>query len=529
MLRQSLLALCVLITAQQAVAAEAGKIIFVAGKASLDERPATLSAPVQEGELLSTGPDGYLYIKTIDDGLFILRPSTKARITAYHVDRDNPANTRIKLELISGVARSQSGQAVKLARQNFRFNTPVAAIGVRGTDFAVSADHDTTRVTVLSGGITISGFAGACRPEGSGPCEGAASRDLSSAQRGLLLQIQRGQSAAQLLPATTLAPDVVSPPRIDEPGGKPAVGGGGGGGGTALNAVDPSLDTKKNTIVQNQVSLLQASLNQDAIKGNNPPPSTPSTPADPLPPVVVTPPVTVPEQPVVVTPPVVTPPEVTPPVVTPPVVTPPVVVPPVVETPPVVTPPVVEVPPVKPVDPVVVVPANPSKIIWGRWLPLLDKPAVVDMVAESGRSEMITQKSEFALFRSKGDPYVTPERGTVSFAMQQSEAYIYNDSPFIKTVAAQVQNGALKFDFDKKSFATSFDLVSAGETFKLQSQGQVGPDGRFYGENQFSRPTNVNVDGVLSSENGGSAAYLFQGRLDSKRSTAGAIYWGAGK
>ena len=154
---------------------------------------------MQEGELLTTGADGFIYVKTVDNGLFILRPNTKARIAAYHVDAKNPANTRIKLELLSGVARSQSGDAVKLARQNFRFNTPVAAIGVRGTDFTVFTDQDTSRVAVISGGIVVSGFAGACRPEGSGPCEGMASRELSASQRGQLLQVQRGQGAPQLM------------------------------------------------------------------------------------------------------------------------------------------------------------------------------------------------------------------------------------------------------------------------------------------------------------------------------------------
>jgi hypothetical protein len=135
--------------AQFAHAAEAGKIIFVAGAAQSDGRPATQGAPVEEGQMLTTGVDGYIYVKTADNGLFILRPQTKARIVTYHIDQQNPANTRVKFELISGTARSRSGDAVKQARQNFRFNTPVAAIGVRGTDFTVVTDDDTSRVSVF--------------------------------------------------------------------------------------------------------------------------------------------------------------------------------------------------------------------------------------------------------------------------------------------------------------------------------------------------------------------------------------------
>src|SRR5471030_1465304 len=244
MLRQ-LIFITALFAAWQAQAADAGKIIFVAGAAKVAGQDAALGAAVQEGQLLHTGADGYVYIQTIDNGLFILRPNTEARIASYHVDTANPANTRIKLELLSGVARSQSGQAVKLARQNFRFNTPVSAIGVRGTDFTVFTDSDTSRVAVLSGAVTVSGFEGACRPEGSGPCEGGSGHELSAAQRGLLLQIRRGQSVPQLLQGSALSPDVQAPPRPDEPGRN--------GGGTALNSSDPNLDAKKNSNFQSQV------------------------------------------------------------------------------------------------------------------------------------------------------------------------------------------------------------------------------------------------------------------------------------
>src|SRR5213076_2375334 len=151
MLRQFVVIVSLAAAAQLASAAEAGKVIYVAGKADIADKAAAVGAPVQEGDMLTTGADGYVYVKTVDNGLFILRPNTRARITSYHVDAQDPANTRIKLELLSGVARSRSGEAVKLARQNFRFNTPVAAIGVRGTDFTVFTDQDTSRVAVISG------------------------------------------------------------------------------------------------------------------------------------------------------------------------------------------------------------------------------------------------------------------------------------------------------------------------------------------------------------------------------------------
>lgn len=132
-----------------AQAAEAGRIVLVHGTAQVANRTLALGDAVAEGDEIATGKDGYVYLRTVDNGLLILRPSSRARIVTYHVDRQNPANTRIKFELLSGVARSVSGEAVKLARQNFRFNTPVAAIGVRGTDFTVYTDQQTSRKSVV--------------------------------------------------------------------------------------------------------------------------------------------------------------------------------------------------------------------------------------------------------------------------------------------------------------------------------------------------------------------------------------------
>lgn len=438
------LALCV----QLAYAAEAGKVIFVAGKAQVADRQAGEGAPVQEGDLLQTGADGFLYIKTLDNGLFILRPNTRARIVSYHVDVKNPANTRVKLDLISGVARSRSGEAVKHARQNFRFNTPVAAIGVRGTDFTVFTDENTSRVAVISGGIVVSGFAGACRPEGTGPCEGATSRELSAAQRGQLLQIQRGSPAPQLLSGAVGDPEQQTPPNAPL----------GAGPGAGLSPAEPHVDAQKTE------SLTKANTQR-------PPESTP-------PPVVIPPPVTS------------------------------------------------EIP-APPEDPVVVVPALPeSGIVWGRWQRVLGKTAKINLAKEQGRSELLAVNGNYALFRTPGKEYVLPERGTVGFAMYDSEAFIYSDYGANRVTApATLTNGKLNVDFGSRTFTTSLDLLTRTEKFGLQGQGTLSRDGRMHGDAANSRVGFIELQGLLSNENGGSAAYIFNGRLDNIRTVNGATYW----
>jgi hypothetical protein len=256
-----------------ATAAEAGRVVFVTGQAQVGRHAAAQDAAVGEGDELSTGADGYIYVRTVDNGFLILRPNSTARVVAYSIDRDDPAKTQVKLELLQGVARTISGQGVKQARQHFRFNTPVAAIGVRGTDFTVFTDSDTSRVAVISGGIIVSGFTGACQPDGGGPCEGGTSRELSAAQRGQLLQVRRGQNAPQLLQSSPLSPDQVSPPRPDEPVAKS----GSVNGGAAIASADPDLEAQK-------AASLASALEQAPAPVPLPPPEVVSPP-----PIIVTP------------------------------------------------------------------------------------------------------------------------------------------------------------------------------------------------------------------------------------------------
>jgi len=211
-----------LLTAGGAYADEAGRVVLVVGDVQIAGQRVVTGRVVREGDELSTSSDGYAYLKTVDDGFLILRPNTRARIVAYHVDSEIASNTRVKFELLYGVARSISGKAVKKARQNFRFNTPVAAIGVRGTDFTVFTDQQSTRITVNSGAVIASGFSATCGSAGSGPCEGSSSLELSANQTGKLLQIMRGQKMPQLLRSNSLSPDKSAPPRSDEPTSKNA-------------------------------------------------------------------------------------------------------------------------------------------------------------------------------------------------------------------------------------------------------------------------------------------------------------------
>ena len=209
------------LTAAAQTVSEAGRVVLSVGETRMAGKMVKVDDVVPIGAELSTGSDGYLYLKTIDNGFLILRPGSIATIEMYEVDHENPEQSRFKFFLRQGIARSISGDAVGKARKNFRFNTPVAAIGVRGTDFSVYADQHETRVIVSSGGVIVAGFGALCSPQGIGPCEGANSMELFAGTANVLL-VRKGQNEPQFSQNKELSPDLTAPPRPDEPRGRGA-------------------------------------------------------------------------------------------------------------------------------------------------------------------------------------------------------------------------------------------------------------------------------------------------------------------
>ena len=420
--RQLLICMALMLGGWGAACAQAvGTVVQAVGNARIAGQPANLGNVVQAGQPLTTGEASYLYIKTTDGGFLILRPGSTAQVIAYQVDAANPANSQFKLELSQGVARSISGSAVKNARQSFRFNTPVAAIGVRGTDFTVYTDDQTTRVSVLTGGVVVSGFGGGCLPQGNGPCEGANKRELFAGQAGQILQVLRGQASPQILNASPLAPDLTAPPRPDEPP-KPVA-----------SATAPVSVPVPATVAALPLGSAPLEPNLAQVKLVALDTSTPRVTATNTVPVVAPLPVAV-----VVTQTV--PAEV-------PLPVPAVVVQPV---------------------PVVVVPPTPlvPALVWGRWQALADSPATTDLPAIMSAGRLVGANSYYALARSTDTPWESPASGGVSFSLDSAQALVRTEGTGA-TAAAAVQNASLSVNFAASSFATRLDLLAQNKTTTL--------------------------------------------------------------
>ncbi|HEX8606372.1 MAG TPA: FecR family protein, partial [Pseudoduganella sp.] len=440
-----------------ALAADAGRIVFVTGKADLANNPATLDAAVQEGDEIVTGSDGYVYIKTIDNGFFILRPNSRAKVTAYHIDNNNPANNRVKLELKNGVARAISGQGVKASRQNFRFNTPVAAIGVRGTDFIVFTDQQTSRVSVISGGVVMSGFGATCTAEGAGPCEGSASRELFAGQAGLL-QVQRGENVPQLLNNPALLPDQNEKPRVDEPVGK-------------VSTAAPLPSTQLNLDPQRELAA-------EAVRAANtstPPADNPGKSGG---------------QAIVTAPPVV---EVTPP---PAPVPEPVPVPQPVPDPVATPAPVPVVPVPEPLPP------KPQEIFWGRWSMVAGTMKKPDSFTNQDLDNARFLDG-YMIARTKGATLVMPTEGNIAFTLTGSEASMLRGT---KETVAKVDSGSLGINFSNRTFTTALVVSDAASTVNVNGRGLVDLKGTMTNDGS----SQTTIVGFLSGAHAEEAAYLFR-------------------
>jgi len=183
-----------------------GTVSLVLGKATIESGSPTLSRTLKPGsqvrvhDRIVTSTNGHVHIRFVDDALLSVRPDSRLEITRYDYDPARPALSAVKFDLIEGVTRAISGKAAKAARQRFRLNTPIAAIGVRGTDFTVSAKAGSTRALVNEGTIVLAPFSEDCRADAFGPC-GTNSIELSSVAMEVI-ELDGSTPLPRLVPAT---------------------------------------------------------------------------------------------------------------------------------------------------------------------------------------------------------------------------------------------------------------------------------------------------------------------------------------
>lgn len=162
--------------------------------------PLRRGAPIQVGDRVETSANGHVHLRFIDNGAVSVRPDSVLEVQAYRYDADKPHANEVRLKVEQGTSRSISGAATEVDKNRFRLNTPIAAIGVRGTDFIVHTDAKGMRATVADGAIVVGALGGSCSATGLGPCSGSDSRVLSADMGRLMAEVRPGDRVARVVP-----------------------------------------------------------------------------------------------------------------------------------------------------------------------------------------------------------------------------------------------------------------------------------------------------------------------------------------
>ena len=123
----------------QAIAATAGVFQFVVGDvrvvlAAGSERPARKGAPVSVGDTIATARASVAQIKMGDGAIVVVQPESRLTVAEFHYTGKLDGSEKVRFLLEQGGIRSVTGAIGHSHPDSYLIETPIAHIGVRGTD-----------------------------------------------------------------------------------------------------------------------------------------------------------------------------------------------------------------------------------------------------------------------------------------------------------------------------------------------------------------------------------------------------------
>lgn len=191
-------------TAAAQAPSEAGTAVFVFGDASIDRNGSVIilqkGSGVSAGDVVLTGETGRVQLKMRDGARVAIKPNTRFAVDEYEVPEitrpastgEPPATGKSINRLLQGGFRTITGVIGSDADvndnnptdENYQVKTPVATIGIRGTDY--------TAVLCLRSGNAVCG--GECNVPSVDPFVGEAGNQLSAGTAWeLYVGVNRGQ------------------------------------------------------------------------------------------------------------------------------------------------------------------------------------------------------------------------------------------------------------------------------------------------------------------------------------------------
>jgi hypothetical protein len=140
-----------------------GLVAFTQGEVQLRSsdgslRPAQRGSELRVGDAVETG-QGRAQLRMVDGAYLSLQPQTVLRVDEYSAAAPGVAE-RGFLSLLRGGLRTVTGLIGRGDRDAYRITTPTATIGIRGTEFLVTAQDEGTRVRVAGGQVAVCTSAG---------------------------------------------------------------------------------------------------------------------------------------------------------------------------------------------------------------------------------------------------------------------------------------------------------------------------------------------------------------------------------
>lgn len=93
---------------------------------------------IYEGDLIETAARARIRMSFTDGGTYVLRDQTTFEIDEYSFSGQEDGTEQASFSLLQGALEALSGLIGRNNNQNFRLDTPLATIGLRGTEFTIN-------------------------------------------------------------------------------------------------------------------------------------------------------------------------------------------------------------------------------------------------------------------------------------------------------------------------------------------------------------------------------------------------------
>lgn len=156
---KGLLAASIAMLSGHALAETAGRVSFVSGDASVTGSDGG-SRALKRGDAINGGDrittrSGRVQIRFTDGGFVSLQPNTVFGVDEYLYTNRKPEETSLFFSLVQGGMRTITGAIGKVNKKSYQVRTPVATIGIRGTEYLAQVSDRGLVVSVGRGFVNV--------------------------------------------------------------------------------------------------------------------------------------------------------------------------------------------------------------------------------------------------------------------------------------------------------------------------------------------------------------------------------------